>query len=194
MKMQISKVVAETKRLNLRIPYSYQLALYHRPELIDQVANGVGSETNELIYHLTPDTVWGLNINPVSHIHDWMYTFPMVFSGVAEGLVRLRLADHWFDLNCECLFKDAGGWFKRFRMTRLDEYKVALNVGGSEAFWTNKPHELLPGNYLDYYRAMPEIDASAVAKYRQVWNEVVDIEAQLISEKIIKTKPQLKKF
>ena len=194
MKMAIDKVVSETKRIGLRMPYSYQLALYNRPELIDQVANGVGSETNMVIYHLTPDTVWGLNINPTSHIHDWMYTFPLIFKTIGDALEHLRLADNWFYLNATAQFKDAGGWFEWLRMSRLNKYETGLNIGGSEAFWENKPRLYLPPEFEMYYRTKPKLDDAIVDKYTRIWNEVVDIEAKLISERIITTESQLKKL
>ena len=78
MKMQIAEIKKETLRLRLKAPDDYMLTLMDNPEAIDNIANGVGS-TESITYHATPDTIECLNVNPSSHIHDWMYNFPHYF-------------------------------------------------------------------------------------------------------------------
>ena len=169
MKMNIAKVAEITTRLQFHAPPEYLALLKAAPEIIDAVANGVGSESEGIFYHLTPDTNWGMNINPVSHPHDWMYTFPLTFKSVAEGLAWKRLADHWFDLNHATMINDGSSWLKVVRNLRRDEYNLALAAGGSEAFWCNKP---LPQDYYYYYSGLPLMDDKQMEKYRLIEQEI----------------------
>jgi len=164
MLMEIGKVQAETLRLALNIAPDYKWALSHRPDLVEQVANGVGSETS-ISYHVTPDTVWGLNINPGSHCHDWMYTFPMYFPSVADGLAWKQLSDHWFDLNVDLQIKDYAGWFESFRYRRNNIYEMCLAGAGSDAFWIDKQ---LPPDFEIYYSDRPECDPEKMELYRSI--------------------------
>jgi len=153
MKMAIGKVKDETLRLKLIVADDYRIALMERPDLVDEIANGVGSETEGWLFHLTPDTNWGMNINPVSHNHDWMYTFPLSFKSVAEGLAYKLLADHWFDLNHGVMIADGAAILNNVRTCRRKEYNELLSMGGSEAFWADKP---LPPDYDYYYSERPQ--------------------------------------
>ena len=165
--MNIEKVAAEHNRLGLRAPAIYNWMLENRPDLVERTTNGVGSETS-WTYHLTPDTVWLLNINPSSHIHDDMYTFPLFFASVADGLAWKRLADHWFDLNVREQIKDCGGIFEPLRLSRLENlYEPALGAAGSKAFWANKP---LPPDYEFFYRERPPCDPKLMELYREIEN------------------------
>lgn len=173
MLMPIEKVQKETNRIALVLPENYLWALNKRPDLVEQVVNGVGSETH-WSYHLTPDTIWGLNINPVSHGHDWMYIFPMRFACVADGLAWKRLADHWFDLNVRRMIEDHGGIFEPFRESRLENiYSPALGAAGSEAFWANKE---LPPDYESYYRTRPACDPELMELYRNIQRQILNKE------------------
>lgn len=170
MKESISKVVAKTFKLNLIASDWYLNALQKAPELIDKIANGVGSETNWLLYHMTPDTIYLLNINASSHIHDVDgYTYPYEFKSVAEGLAHKRRADYIFYLNVTKMIENYGGWFKSARKSRLKKYMFALEAGGSEAFWVNK---ILPPNYDYYYDTKPVNDPELFSMYKKTWQEI----------------------
>lgn len=169
MKMAIAKVQAITFRLQLQAPPEYLTLLREKPKIIDEVTNGVGSESEGFFYHLTPDTNWLMNINPVSHAHDWMYTFPLYFPSVAEGLAWKRLADHWFDLNHKVMIDDGKEILRGVRYLRRDEYNMLLDAGGSEAFWCNK---VLPPDFGYYYSKLPPMDDRQMEKYRLIEREI----------------------
>lgn len=164
MKMAIDKVQRETFRLRLQTPPEYLAALSQRPDIVNAVANGVGSETS-WTYHITPDTVWGLNINPTSHIHDWMYTFPLYFPSVAAGLTWKLHADHWFDINGHIQVADGICLLRPFRRRRINTYTIILSAGGTEAFWEHKP---LPPDWNQYYTARPACDMATVRKFMEI--------------------------
>jgi hypothetical protein len=171
MKMDISQVVCLTNQLQLKAPGWYYKTLNKKPELIDKIANGVGSETS-WTYHLTPDTVWFLNINPSSHDHDLMYTFPLKFESVGDGLAWKRLADYYFELNCKKQIEDVGGYMEQLRLSRIEKYKTALEIGGSEAFWANK---MLPSDYYKYYEKQPDFNENKFNMYKDVWEEIANL-------------------
>jgi len=164
MKMAIEKVRAETLRLKLHCPPGYLAVLDRRPDVVDHVANGVGSETS-WTYHITPDTVWGLNINPTSHCHDWMYTFPLYFPSVALGLAWKHLADRYFGLNGHIQAKDGTWLLQGPRTRRINAYAAILSAGGSEAFWAQKP---LPPDYNFFYSSRPDYDHKVVARFMEI--------------------------
>lgn len=169
MKAKIDWVSRETRRLKLLAPQTYTNTLITCPYLIDQVTNGCGSETMGVFYHLVPDTVYFMNINPVTHIHDYMYTYPLKFETVSEGLAWKRKSDFWFYLNAKIMIEDRGGLWAYFRRKRLASYCFALEAGGSESFWCNK---LLPPDYFEYYLDAPEFDRRKYAKYKHILEEI----------------------
>ena len=168
MKMPIKKVKAETLRLKLHCPPDYLAMLIEVPEIVDEVTNGVGSETH-WTYHITPNTVWGLNINPTSHAHDWMYTFPLVFPTVAAGLAWKLLADRYFKLNGHIQVDDGFFLLRKPRRARINSYITLLNAGGTEAFWANKP---LPPDFDRYYCSRPSYDEQKVSRYMEIEQKI----------------------
>ena len=172
MKMVIVDVRKETLRLKLVVAEDYRVALMERPDLVDEVANGVGSESEGWLFHLTPDTNWGMNINPTSHNHDWMYTFPLVFKTVAEGLAHKRLADHWFAVNHETQIDDGVAILRALRRQRADEYNTLLAAGGDEAFWADKP---LPEDFGYYYDIRPSCNLTRVKRLTAIETAVTKL-------------------
>jgi len=133
MKMDIEKVVSETFRLGLQAPKDYLEALRRNPLAVDHIANGVGSEGIPFLYHLTPDTILGLNINPGSHIHDWMYVYPKKFISKVAAEFWKRMADAWFLANVKILIADSWGWICRQYRTLIINfyYQIVQNAGWS---------------------------------------------------------------
>lgn len=171
MKMPIQKVKTETLRLKLHCPPDYLAMLVEAPEIVDEVTNGVGSETH-WTYHITPDTVWGLNINPTSHAHDWMYTFPLVFPTVAAGLAWKLLADRYFKLNGQLQIDDGFCLLRKPRRARINTYSTLLNASGTEAFWANKP---LPPDFDRYYSTRPSYDEQKVSRYMEIETTIKEV-------------------
>jgi hypothetical protein len=174
MKPPIQEIVKITNRLQLYAPEWYYDALNKAPEIIDNLTNGVGSETH-WSYHLIPDTNWFLNMCPVSHPHDMMYSMPLEFNSVVEGLAWKRLADYWFELNGIILIDSACSWLNRPRKSRLNKYIIGLNIGGSEAFWANK---ILPPDYDNYYSNKPKFNEETYSFYKKAWLEICSLKAR----------------
>lgn len=170
-KMPIKKVQRETVRLHLQAPPEYLLMLSQYPWIVDEIANGVGSETS-CMYHLTPDTAWGLNINPTSHGHDWMYTFPLFFPTVADGLIWKMRADQYFDLNGHIQVADGIAILRPMRRARIDEYTAILMAGCSKAFWENKP---LPPDYDAHYTNRPSCDPAKLTRLMEIEQIINDV-------------------
>lgn len=164
MKMDIMKVRAITQKLHLDVPRMYEYALLCYPSIADQVANGVGSETSAF-YHLTPDTVWGLNINPSSHGHDWDYTFPFKFVTYAEGMKHFHAANERFRINCLKLVEDGSWLLKPFRRHRVEFYFKILEAEGELAFWSNK---ILPPDVPNAIKSTIDLDEKVIARYQEI--------------------------
>jgi len=130
-------------------PEEFRRRLKDDPASLKKICNGVGSETS-WTYHLTPDTIWGLDITPASDIHDYMYTEPAAFASDAEALAWKNKADRVFLNNMIRLFEQAekqSWWARRvagLRRHRAKLYFEALQNFGGSAFWEgkNKPSEL----------------------------------------------------
>lgn len=138
MLMDIKDVQRITFGLKLHAPEEYIDSLKNNPKEIEDVVNGVGSEEH-WSYHLTPDTIYGMNINPCSHIHDYMYVYPKRFTTKKEALVWKEKADDWFEKNVKIMIEDCGGFWKYFRRARLWWYMIALrSEAGDIAFWKGK--------------------------------------------------------
>lgn len=152
MKMQIAEIKKETLRLRLKAPDDYMLTLMENPEAIDQVANGVGS-MESITYHATPDTIWCLNVNPSSHIHDWMYNFPQYFRTFADGEKWRKLADDWFYENILTQINDSWGWvFRQTRKARAWFYYQMVRNFGTASFWAGKEKPLDWKKHKKYFK------------------------------------------
>jgi len=72
----------------------------HR-DVWDSYCNGVGSKgetyLDYLIYKITPNTIWLLDITPCSDIHDVEYTIPQYFETLKEALKWKEEADLLFN-------------------------------------------------------------------------------------------------
>lgn len=166
MKMKIAEVQKITQRLNLEMPALYEYALFNYPSIVDELANGVGSETN-WFYHLTPDTVWGLNINPSSHVHDWDYSIPFEFATYADGLAFFHAANNRFRDNCMKLVEDGCCLLRPFRRRRVEFYFRVLESQGELAFWSNK---VLPTDIPFEIAEKVELVPAVIERYRQIQN------------------------
>lgn len=163
MKLSIEEVIADTERYKLELMPDYAYMLKHHPEIVDKIANGVGSESMGILYHLTPDTIWFVNINSVSHQHDWMYSLPFKFKTTAEGLAYKAKADKLLLTNCYKIAATRNWPFKQFMCTRSDSYYKALShPSGNAAFWVDKQ---LPS---DYKGEPPKCSAEGLLFYEEV--------------------------
>ena len=171
MKMDIKKVQEETKRLKLEMTPMYEFALFNYPEIVNELANGVGSET-AWFYHLIPDTVWLLNINPSSHIHDWDYTLPFYFMTKELGENHFHEANARFLRNCKKQIADGSFIFSYPRILRCNMYyKAVESESGQIAFWSNK---ILPEGFPKELKKELDFDVSVLERYREIFSFLDD--------------------
>ncbi|MDD3118365.1 MAG: hypothetical protein PHQ27_04250 [Victivallales bacterium] len=170
-KAPIDRIREETFRLHLLAPPEYLAVLEARPDIIDEVANGVGTQTS-WTYHLTPDTICGLNINPTSHIHDWMNTFPLYFPDVATGLAYKRLSESYFRINGYGQVSDGWSLLRPWRRLVINSYVHILSCFGNKAFWADKP---LPADYGEYYADRPMDYPECIIRLLEIEGIIHDI-------------------
>lgn len=105
----------------LIIPESYKLAT---DQAKARNCNGCG--TKGLGGWLVPDTLWGLSIEEVCNIHDWMY---------ATGEDK-ETSDLVFFHNMMTTINSAGGWkwLQALRRHRAVKYYLAVADFGGAAF------------------------------------------------------------
>jgi hypothetical protein len=132
-----------TRYADLWAPESFWDRLKNDPASLKKICNGVGSETS-WTYHLTPNTIWGLDVTPASDIHDFMYFYPITFDSDEEGLAWKDKADRVFLNNMIRLFEKAESeswWARRFSTMRRNRaqlyFKAVQNFGGT-SFWEGK--------------------------------------------------------
>ncbi|MFA5321378.1 MAG: hypothetical protein WC373_01785 [Smithella sp.] len=144
----------------LYAPENFWITLKENPLALEEICNGVGSRLS-WTYHLTPDTIWLLDVSPAADIHDWMYTFPVVFPYEENGEMfwtgeEYRAhSDRVFLNNMYRLFNlaDSRSWISRrvrpFRNTRALSYYTILRNCGGPSFWSDKNKPEILGQLLN---------------------------------------------
>jgi len=137
----------------LKFPREFAEAWEETPDEMCRICNGVGSPTS-WTYHLTPDTIWGLDITPVSDIHDWVYSYPLCMPWVVTdpdvGVIEFnsgedyrKYGDTMFFNNLITIINNRGSWWLRFpRKIRAKTYYHVLRDMGEESFWHGKKREI----------------------------------------------------
>lgn len=122
---------AETKYLLLFKPHDFAAC-----------CNGVGSQVGgffrRMLYRITPNTIWLLNITLASNIHDVEYTYPDTFSTKEEALKHKEKSDDRFYWNLLELIHRKGGIFKKLRERRAFAYYKLLLIAGEFSFLEGK--------------------------------------------------------
>jgi hypothetical protein len=89
----------------LQLSPEFQRLAVEDPEKLMACCNGVGSETGgfwaRLTYHLTPNTIWFLDVTPCSDIHDVDCTYPQHLKNKVEALKHMDAANIRFRENLE---------------------------------------------------------------------------------------------
>lgn len=137
MRMRIDEVAEITQKLNLAAPKMYLFALKHYPDIVDKVCDGLGSHGSLMQRLFVPNTILGINIDPISHIHDWEYVFPMYYHWILNGREARAEADTRFVSNCQILFKGTRLEGCRNFISRNIYYRLICKHG-VRAFWNNK--------------------------------------------------------
>lgn len=166
--LPVKRIEEITLDLELECSAEYQRCMMWYQEYYIQVANGVGSETS-WTYHLTPDTVWLLDISPTAGIHDWDFTFPMYFASYAAGQQWFHAANARFRDNLEKQIKN-GCWLLRGpRRCRKQEYFWILDntMISHNAFWSNKR---LPPDWYQHQAYTPDFDQKKFDLNIEIWS------------------------
>lgn len=93
--------------------------------------NGVGSRVGiwkTLLWHLTPNSIWFLDITPASDIHDVEYSIPDRYHSMMEARAAWNTANRRFLRNMRRLIADAGGFFEGWRLNRAKLYFEAVST------------------------------------------------------------------
>jgi hypothetical protein len=116
--------------------YSLQMSSVARELLIqDKVefikcCDGVGSRAGgwmgNITYHITPNTIWLMDITPASDIHDVEYSHPLFFATGEDAKAAWKAANERFVDNCVDLAVARGGWLLKARLHRIHLYGKAL--------------------------------------------------------------------
>jgi hypothetical protein len=172
--LNISVIAEITGRLRLECQPELLHCLQRHPELYQQVANGVGSDTS-WTYHIIPDTIWGLDISPSAGIHDWDFTYPLYFEHYNDGMRHFHNSNQRFKGN---VFKQikAGSLLCRIpRNLRLIEYMLILEKSSisHNAFWSNK---LLPVDWNKYHRRIPDFNPEKYSLNQKIIKSILTTE------------------
>ena len=137
--LKIKEIQDITDSLELECCHEYYHLLHHHPAQYPLVCNGVGSETS-WTYHLTPDTIWFLDISPSSGIHDWDFTYPLYFESYQAGMQHFHDANRRFRDNIEKQIAAANWLLRPVRRARKQEYYFLLETfrASHNSFWSNK--------------------------------------------------------
>ena len=118
------------------------IILQSDPELWEKTCNGVGSTVGtwwqRWLYHVTPNTIWGLDITPASDIHDVEYTYPDTFSSRNCAETWREAADWRFLSNCYRLIERGWPWLRPVRRARALAYYHILRAQGERSFMASK--------------------------------------------------------
>ena len=104
-----------------------------------KICNGVGSRVGiiaNLLWHFTPNTVWGLNITPVSDIHDYDFTYPKTFKTFSEAIKHKTQSDCRFRSNAFTLIESQTKWewLKTLRKIRILKYHLIITELGLRSY------------------------------------------------------------
>jgi len=80
---------------------------------------------------VVPDTLWGLDIEEVCNIHDWMYS-------EGKTIEDKDKADRVMLNNMIRLIEKGTRWLRRVRRMRAKSYYKAVKYFGGSAFWDDK--------------------------------------------------------
>ncbi|QSH40793.1 hypothetical protein P0136_11415 [Lentisphaerota bacterium ZTH] len=135
-------MIDKRKYDGLIISAATQDLLDNDPLRFKSLCNGVGSKVgswfDRLLYHLTPNTIWFMDITDGADLHDVDYSVPTLFHSI-EAALQYRLdADQRFLNNLEIRITERGGLLKGLRLRRAKKYYYLLRGFGEESFMAGK--------------------------------------------------------
>lgn len=125
----------------LKISLAAQKLLKENPKLFASYCNGVGSKTGfwaTLLWHITPNTIWSMNITDCTDLHDVDYSYPAAFKDEEEALAYKKAADERLYRNLLIRIEQHGGWFENLRKTRALAYFGIVSAAGTDPFLKGK--------------------------------------------------------
>lgn len=136
------------KYIGLEINSNSKLLLDSYPKGFRKFCNGVGSKAtyiNRILWHLIPNTIWGMDITPASDLHDVGYSFPYIFLSKEQALEYKALIDAEFLTNMLILInkKEKKGnlvseILAQARRNRAQLYYIAVANVGKDSFLKGK--------------------------------------------------------
>ena len=133
------------KYVGLEMADSTKWLLENHKNEFKSYCNGVGSTStwfDRLLWHITPNTIYGMNITPASDIHDSEYSYPTVFRTKGEALRFKFETDLRFYHNMILLIARKYKWYNKFfaipRLNRAKLYYEAVSHFGMDAFIKDK--------------------------------------------------------
>lgn len=132
-----------TRYEGLQLSEEFQRLATEDPEKIVACCNGVGSQVGwlaRLTYHFTPNTVFFLDITPVSDIHDVDCTYPSHFKNKAAALEHMSKANLRFRENLETYIEmhTKNSLLLFLRLSRAMAYYTILMDTCEESFMEGK--------------------------------------------------------
>jgi hypothetical protein len=138
-----ASTVSEDKYKGFESTPTFQKDLQNNINNIKSIVNGMGSP-GEKTYNLIPDEIYGMDLTPISDIHDYDYTYPKRFRSLEEAKAHKAASDMRFYNNLMAQIertstpKDkASGIYEKKRKAALVAFKM-LKIGGMRAFLRNK--------------------------------------------------------
>jgi hypothetical protein len=133
----------ENADYSLDMAASTRELLIRDPKEFASCCNGVGSKAGgwlgNITYHITPNTIWFMDITPASDIHDVEYSHPSSFISDEEAKHCWRAANQRFVDNCRVLAFTRGGPLLKWRLNRIKLYGMALGMDTAwESFMSNR--------------------------------------------------------
>lgn len=132
------------KYSNMDMSKEARWLLEEHPKEFKRYCNGMGSRNtlwDRIVWHLLPNTIWGLNVTPASDIHDVEYSYPTIFRNTEEAAEFKRLADLRFYANMISLIWSGPKFLRDSRLRRAKIYYEAVMHFGNDAF--NKGKKIL---------------------------------------------------
>ena len=132
------------KYVGLQMSKEARWLLEEHPKEFKRNCNGMGSRNSvwdRIVWHLLPNTIWGVNVTPASDIHDVEYSYPTIFRNEKEAAEFKRETDNRFYSNMLTLIWRGPKFLRNWRIHRVKLYYESVEHFGNDAF--NKGKKIL---------------------------------------------------
>jgi hypothetical protein len=163
-KRDYSASVAPDKYKGLNYSPRFEKDLSTNIEAIKAIVDGM-STPNDRFYNVVPDSSYGMDLTPVSDIHDYDYTYPMEFETEQDALSHKRLADLRFYNNMLKMVElkstpesKASGLDERRRMAAKIAYRALQSKRSMKPFMRNTTIKKAAAGALPISQALKQLD------------------------------------